>query len=555
MNATWLAAHLSEAERLVDEAVIEGQPCAQWLEERLASSRARRGRPRGLSVRTLFVALQLGAFAGKYFLLELPDLLRPLSPATRARLGLARRGEAVTYRQVCYLASRIDEVLRGDFVRDGDTDQGAIEAGYADFDRIFSALASAGAHQQARGIATISVDGSDIPTWGTSSIQREVVWDVDDEGLPRVARDDEGHAVYQRVRVVSDRDAGWRGSRNDEGKAPHFGYCLTAAVSTREEDGPMVPRAVVAARFRPSTVQDKAMGLACVGEVAARLGRLGDVLVDRGYTASHNGQDFLLPVRALGGEPIFGLTKSQLGPAGTVRGAVIIEGQPYSPSIPRNLLDIVPPAGGEDGVYKPNPVKLREYQEAVAARAAYALVPHGSARANLAQVFQCPGAAGKLDCPLQPARKALRPGALLVMSAPRHPGEDSVCAKAYPTFTAEELPLWQRHLYGSREWFSSYSRRSTSVEPFFGTLKDEAGGGVVRGRIRVMGIVKTGLLVAFAVASTNRRLARAYDRAVAREQTTPRRRPGRPPQQRTLTYRRLIEDVVASRATSVALRI
>ncbi len=201
MNATWLAEHLSEAERLVDQAVIEGQPCAQWLEERLASSQARRGRPRGLSVRTLFVALQLGAFAGKYFLLELPDLLRPLSPATRARLGLARRGEAVTYRQVCYLASRIDEVLRRDFVRDGDTDHEAIEAGYADFDRIFSALASAGAHQQARETATISVDGSDIPTWGTSSIQREVVWDVDDEGLPRVARDDEGSALYQRVRV------------------------------------------------------------------------------------------------------------------------------------------------------------------------------------------------------------------------------------------------------------------------------------------------------------------------------------------------------------------
>lgn len=554
MNADWLGVHLPEAERLIDGATIEGRPCAEWLEERLTASEARRGRPCQLSVRTLFVALQLGAFAGSFFLAGIPDLLRPLSPVTRARLGLARRGEPVTYRQVCYLATRVDEVLRESFAREGDSDEGKIEAGYADFDRIFSALASAGAHPQAQEIASISVDRSDVPTWGTSSIVRELVWEVDDEGQPRVARDAEGRAIYQRVRVVTDRDAGWRGSRNDAGKDPHFGYCLTAAVSTREEDGPLVPRAVVAARFRPTTVQDKAMGLACVGEVAQRLGRLGDVLIDRGYTASHDGQDFLLPIRALGGEPIFGLTQSQLGPAGTVRGAVIIEGRPYSPSIPLNLLQIEPPVGGEDGVYKPDPAKLRDYQEAIARRAVYALVPHGAPRANLAQVFQCPGAAGKLNCPLQPARKGLRPGSLLVMTAPRNPGEDSVCVKAYPTFNAEELPLLQRHIYGSREWYKSYSRRSTSVEPFFGNLKDEAGGGVVRGRIRVMGIVKTGLLVAFAVASTNRRLARAFDRAVAREKTSPRRRPGRPPQQRTLTYRRLVEDVVASHAQRIVLQ-
>ncbi len=49
------------------------------------------------------------------------------------------------------------------------------------------------------------------------------------------------------------------------------------------------------------------------------------------------------------------------------------------------------------------------------------------------------------------------------------------------------------------------------MEPQFGALKDEAAAGSCRGKVRVRGIVKTGLLIAFALATTNRRLALSWD--------------------------------------------
>ena len=542
VSALSLTESLREAERLVDSALVDGVAVHEYLERLLAESCPRRGRPRGLSVRTLLVAIQLGAFAGRFFLTELTDLLGPLGPATRVRLGLKRRGEPVTYRQICYLVTRIDDVLRASFRYD----DGRLVEGLATFDGVFNALATSGAHAGAAVASSIAIDGSDIPTWGTSSTREELAWQEDEEGRHHIVRDEDGGAHWEKARVVTDTDAAWRGSREVEGKPAHFGYSLTVAISAREENGPDVPRAALAARLRPVTVQDKMMGLACAGEVAERRGQLGDVLVDRGYTNSLDGRDFLLPIRAMGGEPVFDLTAYQVGPQGTLRGAIIIDGRPYSPSTPRSLHRIDRPTGAQNGTYMPAHRAVREYQEKIAAREIYALVPHGSVRPNLTQVFQCPGAAGKLDCPLRPARRGLREGALPVLNAPAHPADDSVCATAFTTFSLEELPLFQRHVHGSRAWARSYSRRQTSVETYFANIKDAAGENFARGRIRVMGIVKIGLFVAATLASANRRLALSFDpERIAKRRAQ--RRPGRPTRHRRLTYRQVVEDATASK--------
>jgi hypothetical protein len=100
----------------------------------------------------------------------------------------------------------------------------------------------------------------------------------------------------------------------------------------------------------------------------------------------------------------------------------------------------------------------------------------------------------------------------------------AVCSNKFTTFDAVDLPLSQRHLYGSYEWWSSYNRRSL-VEGFFGNLKNEACENLRRGTIRVRGLVKTGILVALAVASTNLRLARAFHKRKPKPQTRKRGRP------------------------------
>jgi hypothetical protein len=97
-----------------------------------------------------------------------------------------------------------------------------------------------------------------------------------------------------------------------------------------------------------------------------------------------------------------------------------------------------------------------------------------------------------------------------------------VCSSRYRTFNiAVDLPLYQRDIFGSTKWRKSYARRGTTVEPHFGRLKDEAAASYRRGKVRVRGIVKTGLMVAFALATTNRRLALSWEarkaQAIARQ--------------------------------------
>jgi hypothetical protein len=481
----------NEAARLVEEA-----KAYEHVEALLASSEKREGRPRVLTVKALFVALHLLSFSGSYFLIDVPKVINELSPAMKKRVGMS--GRKITARQVNYLMTRIDEVLRAEFANT----EASEEQRYFDFDVVFSAIVTVGAHPDAKGSLSISVDGSDIPTWASDRNLHQ-----------RLVDPETGEVEWSKVRKTTDTDAGWRGRNNDEGKPALLGYELTAAVSVKDVDGPDVPRATVAARFRPLSRTDfRDAALAVIKEVKDKRGVLGDVLVDRGYTQSKHGNDFLNPVRALGGEPVFDLKDNQIGVWGTLRGAIIIDGQLYSPSLPKKLRNLTPPRSKGTNVYNPNPQEVADYEAAIKARSIYALLPHGKMSAKGTMVFQCPGAAGKLLCPLQaPALKA-QIGAMPAANPPKKALADTVCSSRYRTFDiARELPLYQRDIYGSSEWRKSYRRRGGSVEPHFGGLKDEAAASFRRGKVRVRGIIKTGLMVAFALATTNRRLALAWD--------------------------------------------
>ena len=497
-----------EAETLVDEAKAYVR-----VEELLALRDRRKGRPRDLSVKALFVALQLLSFSGTYFLRDVPKVLNGISPEARRRLGLVRKnGRPVTLRQVNYLMNRIDQVLRQELHTAGLSD----EARYAEFDAVFSAIATVGAHPGATGSLSISIDGSDIPTWANDrNVHRQVI------------NEETGEVQWAIVRRNTDTDAGWRGAKNAQNKPALFGYEVTAAVSVRDVGGRDVPRATVAARFRPVNADGRTTALACIKEVAHKRGRLGDVLVDREYTQSKHGRDFLGPVRELGGEPVFDLKENQVGVSGTILGAVIIDGQPFSPSIPKALRTIAPPRSKGSTTYKPSPQELATYQARIKARSTYALLPHGQRLPNGNLVFQCPGAAGKLLCPLQAPFGAQRVGLLPAATPPKTVAPGTVCASRYRTFDAAELPLCQRSLYGSKEWFDSYGRRGSSVEPHFGGLKSDAAAGLHHGKVRVSGLIKTGLMVAFALATTNRRLALAFDARRPADAPAKRRR-GRP---------------------------
>jgi hypothetical protein len=463
---------LSNAEVRRCERVIDDSGIVAFLEDRIISFNKRPGRPRELSVRALMVALLLLSESGRLHLTRVPDLLNSLDAASRRRLGVTRDG-GITFRQVQRLYALVTASIREPDAPVAD-DQSCDRPTPVALDDVCDLLLASTLHEEAKDARSIAIDGTPIDSWGRGK--------------------------RKSGRPSTDPDAAWRGRGASAWKRPTFGYNLTVAVTAPEVGGSNVPLAAKSMRLRKIIDPGIDAALSVVNSVAKSQGSLSDVLADREYTMSNDGADFLLPVRALGGEPVFQLTEYQLGAHGTSHGAIIIDGQPFSPSTPRGLWKIEVPA--VDASAK----KIREYQDQITIRSQYALVPHSARKPNGSQVFQCPASAGKIQCPL--VGSSLHPLSKIstALMAPSNVPPNTVCSKKFTTFSADDIPLSQRELHGSTEWYFSTSRRNR-VEGFFGNLKNEARENIRRGTIRVRGLEKTGLLLLMAVARVNLRLA------------------------------------------------
>lgn len=518
---------MAEIERVIDRSEI-----VELIEGRIAAHQARLGRPRQISVKALLVALLANAESGRLFLINVPGYFDSLPAKTRERLGITRTGR-VTRRQVESLYGLICRSLENE------------GAGRLDsFDELCEKLLVASAHHETRTSRDIAIDGTSIASWGTrrkpkprkktkAAAEAEVpVEDAegskDKDAKKKTKKDD---------KETTDPDPRWRGKGQNAWKRPVFGYDLTVAVTIPNGVGRPVPMAATTMRFRPAGAgkESLASALAVAEDTARNRGGLGDVLVDREYTQRIDGSDFILPLRALGAEPVFELKVNQRGARGTQRGALVVDGQPYSPAMPEKLHDIAQPA------VNATLDKIQAYQHEIGLREQYRLIPHGSRRSDGSQVYQCPASAGKLRCPLVATSQLLALGTMPAFP-PLNPMAGSVCTKKYTTFAAHELPLSQREQYGSFDWYLSMNRRNR-VEGFFGNLKDKARENLNRGTIRVRGIFKTGLLVAIAVASVNMRLADKWQSDKAQEPT--RKKMGRPRKSGVATYARVFATLGA----------
>jgi ribosomal protein S18 acetylase RimI-like enzyme len=199
--------------------------------------------------------------------------------------------------------------------------------------------------------------------------------------------------------------------------------------------------------------------------------------------------------------------------------AVIIDGNPFSPSVPKGLRNLTPPPVGA------SIADIIAYQQQVAKRSQYALVAHGRRRPTGDADYRCPAAAGKLRCGLVSASLQLPLSVPTALTPPKTARKGSVCAQATKRFAASDIPLAQRDLFGSREWYQSWNRRNR-VEGFFGNLKDEARESIRRGIVRVRTKEKVGFWLAFAVAAANVRLVAAFRRRPTA--APPKRKRGKP---------------------------
>ena len=124
--------------------------------------------------------------------------------------------------------------------------------------------------------------------------------------------------------------------------------------------------------------------------------------------------------------------------------------------------------------------------------------------------WECPAQAGRLVCANCPVSALLPDGTPEVEHPPAMVSAPTCCTQRTVTIPGTVTPkLRQTQYWGSPEWIESFSRR-TYVEGFFGNMKNPSAENVRRGWCRVVGIVKTSILAACAVAATNIRLLRSW---------------------------------------------
>jgi hypothetical protein len=142
----------------------------------------------------------------------------------------------------------------------------------------------------------------------------------------------------------ADPEAHW-GHRNSSLPGPKgdmfYGYYLSLAVMTREENTPPVPE--LARRMTAGGCDhDPVRALVPVLQKMPGNGiPLGDFLADSGY-AHRDATAWAIPMRQAGASLVQDLHPHDRGPRGTHQGAIIANGNLYCPQTPRPLLELGP---------------------------------------------------------------------------------------------------------------------------------------------------------------------------------------------------------------------
>jgi hypothetical protein len=322
----------------------------------------------------------------------------------------------------------------------------------------------------------------------------------------------------------ADPEASWGHRRNNLLRRENelfFGYYLSAAVMTPEENGPAVPelaRRMTLSSCRHDPVPAFTPVLTAMPEDGIPL---GDVLADSGY-AHRVPQHWAAPLRAAGAALVQDLHPHDRGPKGTHQGAVIANGNLYCPKTPRPLLETGPLARSV------TPEQAAAHDAKTAETARYKLGRITSDDADGYHRVACPAVTGKIRCPLRPASMSLDRGRPEILTPPEHP--PACCTQQTITVPPDvNAKTAQKHDYPSKAHRQSYARR-TGAERGFATAKDPASNTISRGWCRLTGLAPLMLFTMTLLAVRNQRILTA--RNARQEENQRRAAKGLPPKTR-----------------------
>jgi hypothetical protein len=303
----------------------------------------------------------------------------------------------------------------------------------------------------------------------------------------------------------ADPEASW-GHRNSNLPGPKgemfFGYYMSAATMTRDEDGPTVPeltRRITLSSCHADPVRALAPVLTRMPEDGIPL---GDILADSGY-AHRDAGAWALPLRAAGAQLVQDLHPHDRGPQGTHAGAIIANGNLYCPATPRPLLHLGPLAPAAA------PGDTAEHDIRTAELARHKLGRLTADDADGYHRVTCPAAMRKIRCPLRPDSMTLDRSRPEILTPPQHP--PACCTQQTLTIGPDiAAKTRQKHDYPSAAHRRSYTRR-TSAERAFSTIKDPASNTISRGWCRLMGLTPLALWLAALHAIRNQRILAAWN--------------------------------------------
>ncbi len=164
--------------------------------------------------------------------------------------------------------------------------------------------------------------------------------------------------------------------------------------------------------------------------------------------------------------------------------------------------------------------------------------PFGRERPGRPRRVRCPAAAGLARCPLKPASENLPydqptiyPGQALMAAPPTCCTQQTMSVPPDVQAATRQTPHW-----GSQQWFDIYGRFRPAVESFFSIVKDPGKEHMARGRIKMMGLARTSITVAFWTAAANFRLIDAFERGEQHDDPDYRFVPRQPRRRRAVPY-------------------
>ena len=511
------------------------------------------GRPRELKAEVFFTGAVLVVFKG--LTLTLTNVHRALTEwipisvqnalGTRIKTAPGVQSESITVREVRYLFSAIEDRLEYTVASAPEISDTEREIRSEAFQSVIDKLLRASLLQSMPTQLSLAWDSSGVESWGkpkwrATSTSDEVDLDVDDPGNPdalAIVRNSEQEATSKVKRKKKDKpdvysfdpDAhlGYRTKTYDNRSSKLFGYDLYAGVAVLPVGAmaDLLPKLVLSLTLRPAAGSVTEPTLLMLDRLIKEGHVIEELLVDRGFSYKIP-EDWANELRARDIRQIQDIHPNDHG-VRDFEGIKIIDGVPHCDQIPERLIDIARPARFKVGLLKNKATKedrenrernLKELAEFTAdneERERFAFVFHGNnptVHDSGNTRWMCPGKAGKIKCAHCPLSEFYSDEVPVVENPPALVTAPKGCRQQTVSIPGPALAkLRQQEYWGSSAWIASYSRRS-HIEGIFGNLRNPSTQNIKRGFCRVVGLVKTSLMLTFQAVAANIRLIRQWSR-------------------------------------------